>query len=69
MKPIITLIATATMAFAAHGVIAAPVGNEAPDVLVKRISSDVLDTAKTDKAIQAGDKQKIVALVPAVRRY
>ena len=63
MKPIITLIATATMAFATHAVIAAPVGNEAPDVLVKRISSDVLDTAKADKAIQAGDKQKIVALV------
>jgi phospholipid transport system substrate-binding protein len=63
MKPIITLIATATMAFAAHTVIAAPIGNEAPDVLVKRISSDVLDTAKADKAIQAGDKQKIVALV------
>jgi phospholipid transport system substrate-binding protein len=63
MKPIITLIATATMAFAAHAVIAAPVGNEAPDVLVKRISSDVLDTAKTDKDIQAGDKQKIVSLV------
>jgi len=63
MKPIITLIATATMAFAAHAVIAAPIGNEAPDVLVKRISSDVLDTAKTDKDIQAGDKQKVVALV------
>jgi len=63
MKPIITLIATATMAFAAHAVIAAPVGNEAPDVLVKRISSDVLDTAKADKGIQAGDKQKVVALV------
>lgn len=63
MKTIITLIATATMAFATHAVIAAPVGNEAPDVLVKRISSDVLDTAKADKAIQAGDKQKIVALV------
>lgn len=63
MKPIITLIATATMAFAAHAVIAAPVGNEAPDVLVKRISADVLDTAKSDKDIQAGDKQKVVGLV------
>lgn len=63
MKPIITLIATATMAFATHAVIAAPVGNEAPDVLVKRISADVLDTAKSDKDIQAGDKQKVVGLV------
>jgi phospholipid transport system substrate-binding protein len=63
MKNIVTIIATASMAFAAQAVIAAPVGNEAPDVLVKRISSDVLDTAKADKAIQAGDKQKVVALV------
>lgn len=38
-------------------------GNEAPDVLVKRISADVLDTAKADKAIQAGDRQKIIGLV------
>ena len=63
MKPIVTLIATATMAFATHAVIAAPVGNEAPDVLVKRISSDVLDTAKADKDIQAGNQQKVMALV------
>ena len=63
MKPVITLIATATMAFAAHAVIAAPVGNEAPDVLVKRISADVLDTAKADKDIQAGNQQKVMALV------
>lgn len=65
MKPIITLIASATMAFATHAVVAAPVGNEAPDVLVKRISADVLDTAKADKAIQAGDRQKIIGLVEA----
>jgi len=63
MKNIVTIIATASMAFAAHAVVAAPIGNEAPDVLVKRISSDVLDTAKSDKDIQAGDKQKVVALV------
>jgi phospholipid transport system substrate-binding protein len=63
MKNIVTMIATASMAFAAHAVVAAPVGNEAPDLLVKRISTDVLDTAKADKDIQAGNKQKVVALV------
>jgi phospholipid transport system substrate-binding protein len=36
---------------------------EAPDVLVKRIASDVLNTVKADAAIQAGDTQKIIQLV------
>ncbi len=36
-----------------------------PDALVKKISTDVLDTAKADKAIQAGDVNKIIALVDA----
>jgi len=63
MKPIATLIATVSFAFATHALAAAPVGNEAPDVLVKRISADVLDTAKSDKDIQAGDRQKIIGLV------
>lgn len=34
-----------------------------PDALVKRISGEVIDTAKTDKAIQAGDVNKVIALV------
>jgi phospholipid transport system substrate-binding protein len=36
---------------------------EAPDALVKRISSDVLASVKADPAIQAGDVNRIVALV------
>ncbi len=36
---------------------------EAPDAFVRKISNDVLATAKTDKAIQAGDLNAIVALV------
>ena len=35
----------------------------APDELIKQLSTDVLDTIKTDKAIQAGDTSKIIALV------
>jgi phospholipid transport system substrate-binding protein len=37
--------------------------DEAPDALVKRISSDVLDTIKADKSIKAGDIDKIMLLV------
>jgi phospholipid transport system substrate-binding protein len=36
---------------------------EAPDALVKRISGDVLAAVKADPAIQAGDVNRIVALV------
>ncbi len=38
---------------------------ETPDALVMRISTDVIDAVKADKAIQAGDIQRIVALVDA----
>ena len=44
----------------------APVHAEvAPDALVRQISIDVIDTAKADKAIQAGDQSRVVALVDA----
>lgn len=36
---------------------------EAPDALVRRVSSDVLATVKADPSIQAGDVDRIVALV------
>jgi phospholipid transport system substrate-binding protein len=39
--------------------------DEAPDALIKRLSTDVLDTIKADKAIQGGDIGKIIALVDA----
>ncbi|MDZ7919021.1 ABC transporter substrate-binding protein [Rhodoferax sp.] len=37
--------------------------DEAPDALIKRLSVDVLDTIKADKAIRAGDMARVVALV------
>lgn len=43
----------------------AQAANEAPDALIKRISQEVLDVAKTDKDIQAGNQQKILDLVEA----
>lgn len=36
---------------------------EAPDALIKRISQDVMETAKSDKAIQSGDQQRVLDLV------
>jgi phospholipid transport system substrate-binding protein len=36
---------------------------EAPDALIKRISSEVLETAKTDKEIQRGNMQSVLKLV------
>ncbi|MGY0196319.1 MlaC/ttg2D family ABC transporter substrate-binding protein [Leptothrix sp. BB-4] len=35
----------------------------APDALVKQVSTEVIETVKSDKGIQAGDLKKIVALV------
>jgi phospholipid transport system substrate-binding protein len=37
--------------------------DEAPDALIKRLSVDVLETIKGDKAIRAGDSARVVALV------
>ena len=37
--------------------------DEAPDALIKRLSTEVLDAIKSDKAIRAGDMGKVVALV------
>ncbi|MES3002677.1 MAG: ABC transporter substrate-binding protein [Pseudomonadota bacterium] len=37
--------------------------DEAPDALIKRLSDDVLASIKSDKAIQGGDTNRILALV------
>jgi phospholipid transport system substrate-binding protein len=64
MKLIKQLMACATMAFASVAFAAtAPSSNEAPDALVKRISTEVLETAKTDKEIQAGNTKRVMDLV------
>lgn len=65
MKLIKQLIAAATVATVAltTSAYAAGPANEAPDALVKRISQDVIDTAKSDKSIQAGDQKKVMDLV------
>jgi len=57
------LPAQAAPAVMAAAAAAAPSSAEAPDVLVKRISQEVIDTVKSDKGIQAGDQKKVLDLV------
>ena len=47
------------------GLLALPVSaaDEAPDALIKRLSTEILDKIKSDKSIKAGDMTRIVALV------
>jgi phospholipid transport system substrate-binding protein len=65
MKPIAQLIVTAAALAISTSVIAAPAraAAETPDVLVKRVSTEVIDSVKADKDIQAGNTQKIMDLV------
>ncbi len=50
----LALLATAPLVRAA---------DEAPDALIKRVSAEVLDNIKADKAVQAGDMTKVLSLV------
>ncbi|WP_423679601.1 MULTISPECIES: MlaC/ttg2D family ABC transporter substrate-binding protein [unclassified Undibacterium] len=65
MKTIMTrflLTMFATLAFASSG-FAAAAAQEAPDQLVKRISLEIIDLAKADKEIQAGNQKRVYDLV------
>jgi phospholipid transport system substrate-binding protein len=67
MKPIAQLIVTAAAVAMSTSVLVAPARAaataEAPDVLVKRVSTDVIDSVKADKDIQSGNTRKIMDLV------
>jgi len=54
------LLAVAAFAGTAPLALAA---DEAPDVLIKRLSEDTLSAIRSDKAIQAGDVSRVIALV------
>jgi phospholipid transport system substrate-binding protein len=53
------------MLFSAAATFVSPAraADETPDALVKRISTDVLETIKSDKSIKSGDVNKIMVLV------
>ena len=53
------IAASALLLSAAHA------ESEAPDDLIKRVSLEVLEIAKTDKQIQAGNQQRIMDVVQA----
>lgn len=55
-------LAAATIAVASLS-LPALAQEEAPDAMVKRLSTEVLNTIKSDAAIQAGDINRIMALV------
>lgn len=59
----ISWLAVAVLAVAGGAVQAQAV--KAPEVLIKEVSVDVLEAVRADKAIQAGDVQKVIALVDA----
>jgi len=54
----LALVAASTLSFAGYAA-----AQEAPDVLVKRISEDVMNVAKNDKDIQNGNPRKIQQVV------
>jgi phospholipid transport system substrate-binding protein len=61
LKRLVTFIAGAGLFLAA----ASGQAQEAPEALIKKISDEVIETVKSDKAIQGGDVQRIISLVDA----
>ena len=57
------VLAASVVLVSAYALPVAYAADEAPDALIKRLSSDVLDTIKSDKAIRGGDMAKVIALV------
>ena len=52
------------LALACSALLAAPAFADADaEALVKKISTDVIDTAKADKSVQSGDVQRVITLV------
>ena len=59
------MLAGLTLAAAAFIGSAAQAQQQTPDALIQRMSTEVLDAVKSDKAIQSGDVGRITALVDA----
>ena len=60
MAAMLAVAASVAMPWAAHA------ADEAPDALIKRLSSEVIDSVRGDKAIQAGDISKVISLVDKI---
>jgi len=57
------LLATLLVSVASFSALPVSAADEAPDALVKRLSTDVLDSIKADKTIREGDTARVVTLV------
>jgi phospholipid transport system substrate-binding protein len=58
-----TVAATAALVLAGGARAQAPADLQAPDVLVKNVTLEVVDIIQKDKDIQAGDRKKVIALI------
>jgi phospholipid transport system substrate-binding protein len=56
----VAIVALSTLAWLPSAALAA---DEAPDAMIKRLSEETLGAIKSDKSIQAGDINKVMALV------
>ena len=56
-------LALVVVAGSVLGMQVAHAAEEAPEVLIKRLSSEVLDAIKGDKSIRSGDLSKVISLV------
>ncbi|MBU3739508.1 MAG: ABC transporter substrate-binding protein [Rhodoferax sp.] len=65
MKRRLSLLVLWALATSALLGLPARAADEAADALIRRLSTEVLDSIRTDKAIQGGDVSRIVALVDA----
>ncbi|MBW8828007.1 MAG: ABC transporter substrate-binding protein [Burkholderiales bacterium] len=61
----IALFFSAAALMLASGAASAQTAPGAPEALIKQVSTEVLDSLKSDKSIKQGDVQKIIALVDA----
>lgn len=57
------LVASLAAVWALAGAGAVHAADEAPDAMVQRLSTEVLDALRADKSIKAGDLDKVIALV------
>jgi phospholipid transport system substrate-binding protein len=56
-------LAAAAMVLAAGGLPLAHAADEAPDALIKRLSDEILNDIRSDKAVRSGDLARVMALV------
>ncbi len=60
MAAVLAVAASVAMPWAAQA------ADEAPDALIKRLSTEVIDSVRGDKAIQGGDISKVISLVDKI---